>query len=176
MSQEEPPGHYGGLNDNWSPLRGGDASGATDCQNGWWVDTQGDPDVDMNGGQAHMPAAAFDFNNPSQQLPWHKPIKRAETPEDDYIKVRSCQIPPIHSSTNGSKLPRFQESADGELLAYFASRSISYEFLREIDLFLEDHPEIESCSSGRNMLRELSALRPMAAYMLFIRGYTKPAR
>jgi hypothetical protein len=59
---------------------------------------------------------------------------------------------------------------------YLAGRSISPEFLREIDLFLEGHPEIASCSAGRNMLRELSTLRPMAAYTLFIRGYTKPAR
>jgi hypothetical protein len=97
MSQEEPLGHYGGLNDNLPPLRGGDASGAINCYNGWWVDMDGNPDQGINDGHTHVPAAAFDFNNTSQPLPWHKQIKRVETPEKDHIEeVASYQAPSIH--------------------------------------------------------------------------------
>ncbi|KAF1848927.1 uncharacterized protein K460DRAFT_275545, partial [Cucurbitaria berberidis CBS 394.84] len=70
----------------------------------------------------------------------------------------------------------FSHCNDAELDAYLAERSISQDFLREIDLFLRGHPEIASCAQGRSTLRQLSTLPPLEAYKYFLRGYTRPAR
>jgi hypothetical protein len=70
----------------------------------------------------------------------------------------------------------FADSADDELLSYLASRSISRNFLVEIDQFFRSHPEIANCPEGYETIRVLNSSSPLEGYRYFLRGYTRPAR
>ncbi|KAJ4332862.1 hypothetical protein N0V87_008075 [Didymella glomerata] len=70
----------------------------------------------------------------------------------------------------------FADSADDELLSYLASRSISRNFLVEIDQFFRSHPEIANCPEGYETIRVLNSSLPLEGYRYFLRGYTRPAR
>ncbi|KAJ4309008.1 hypothetical protein N0V94_009123 [Neodidymelliopsis sp. IMI 364377] len=98
--------------------------------------------------------ARFDFNTSEQPLPW--------TTKPDV--------------TTSSQPRSFADTADEELLAYLANRSISTGFLVEIDQFLRGHPEIADCLEGRETIVQLNVLSPLEAYKYFLRGYTRPAR
>jgi hypothetical protein len=117
-------------------------------------------------------ARVFDFNDGSQDVPWATRAQHGRTYE---VSGRSM-------ATKGSSLtvnaqPRsFTDSADDELLAYLADRSISRGFLVEIDQFFRSHPEIAHCPEGRETIRQLNSSSPLEAYRYFLRGYTRPAR
>ncbi|KAF1937616.1 hypothetical protein EJ02DRAFT_356429 [Clathrospora elynae] len=188
---------------NMPRLRGGDTSAAmgdSTRYNGWYVDdsagpsaTDGyDPDCyeipappnnlprassrsyKQNGPATSAPVPArggFDFNDSAQPLPWNERIQRNEMNERSHRNERKERRRDDHGQVR-----RFTDCADRELLDYLAARSIAPEFLREIDLFLQGHPEIASCTEGRKMLDDLNTLSPLDAYVYFLKGYTKPAR
>ncbi|KAF2848427.1 hypothetical protein T440DRAFT_401358, partial [Plenodomus tracheiphilus IPT5] len=70
---------------------------------------------------------------------------------------------------------RFAECANPELLVYLEQRQVALEFLREIDLFIEGHPEISDCQEGRKLLQKINTEPPFAAYLSFLKGYLRPA-
>lgn len=75
-----------------------------------------------------------------------------------------------------AKVRRFATCCDRELHEYLDARGVSRHFLVEIDMFIQGHPEIATCVEGRRMLRQISMLEPIQAYLFFLKGYTHPAR
>lgn len=63
---------------------------------------------------------------------------------------------------------------DSELLRYLEHRRLSPSFLREIDSFLYTHPQIADFAP--DFVQQFNGARPLAAYRLFLKGFTKPAR
>ena len=70
----------------------------------------------------------------------------------------------------------FSKCHDAELRQYLHGRNISIGFLYEIDQFFDGHPEIATYSLGKELIREINRLSPLNAYLLFVKGYTRPAR
>lgn len=66
------------------------------------------------------------------------------------------------------------QAADGELLAYLQVRHISPAFLKDIDFFLDTHPEIAHYQP--EWTRKINSFKPVAAYLHFVRGWLRPAR
>lgn len=71
-------------------------------------------------------------------------------------------------------MPQLRKRMDQELLTYLESRRISPFFIHEIDQFLGAHPELATLQP--DWCDKIRTLRPVDAYLFFLRGYTKPAR
>ena len=110
----------------------------------------------------------FDFNDYTQPLPWNERDRNSD------FQVMSLRFD--DSTTNSFEVRQFAYCNDYDLMAYLAERSISPLFLREIDLFLQGHPEMASYAEGRHTLLQLRTLPPLEAYKYFLKGYTRPAR
>jgi hypothetical protein len=114
-------------------------------------------------------SARFDFNTSEQPLPW---TTKPDVTTSFQVRPSNC----VDLVTHIRQPRSFADTADEELLAYLAHRSISTGFLVEIDQFLRGHPEIADCLEGRDTIVQLNTLSPLEAYKYFLRGYTRPAR
>ncbi|KAF1970063.1 hypothetical protein BU23DRAFT_571114 [Bimuria novae-zelandiae CBS 107.79] len=143
----------GDVNLNWQFIDDGILSGVNACN------------MPRAAPSRSAPSGAFDFNS-TQPNPWH--IREEARPDDSYVPE-----PPREPELQTQK---FASCCDPSLFAYLNMRNVSIGFLHEIDQFMESHPEIASCSTGREMIRLMNNLSPLEAYRYFIKGYTRPAR
>lgn len=117
--------------------------------------------ISRNQGRPIAPAfeplrGPFDFNNSEHPLPW-------ATRVDETLSYKVGTVSSSSFRIDSGQVRSFAETADNELLAYLAARSVSTGFLVEIDQFLSSRPEIATYPEGRDTILQLNALAPLEA-------------